>query len=154
MNHNQMQALIRSIVRKVLMEYPDVEADDLESQAWLIVTERIGEYDKSKASLSTYLHHKVYGGLRDYIRRVVLKELHLNGMRSHSDWQELSSPDISNAMEAKLTIEHILENATEPERKILELMMDGLAPYEVAQELGVSRQYVSQVLMKLRCDNG
>lgn len=150
MTAKDIERLIRSVVRKVYKMYPDVEWDDLEAQGYLIVTERMSGYDKDRgASLSTYLYHQVLGGLRDYVQRVLLKELNMRGLRVHGEDAGASS-DIRDRMEAKLTTESILRRSKGMKREIIEEMLTGSTQSETAKALGVSRQYVSKIIKEIR----
>ena len=152
MKSSEIEALIKTVVRRVYYQYPDVEWDDLEAQAWLTVTEQIDKWDSTRGcSLSTYLYHKLYGNLRDYIQRYILKELNMNGTRDHIDYaEEIYGKEEGGRIEAKMTIEKIFDESEGVSRDILSLMAKGYSQSEVSEELKVSRQYVSQVLEKIR----
>ncbi len=150
MRAKDIERLIKSVVNKVYKMYPDVEWDDLVSQGWLIVTEKIGRYDKDRgASLSTYLYHQIQGGLQDYIQRVLLKELNMRGMRVHGE-DAGASVDIQDQVEAKLTVESILKRSKGTSRLVIASMMRGNNQTEAARDIGISRQRVGQVIKEIR----
>jgi RNA polymerase sigma factor (sigma-70 family) len=149
MNRALMERLIRSIVRRLQCEYGGTEWDDLESQAWLIVAEKIDGYDKGRgASLSTYLYGQVEGELRHYIERVVLRGLHLNGRRIHMD--QIPDPGRPDGVDAKIMLEQMVSLETGLDRDVLLCMIGGKDPTETAKELKVSRQRVNQILLRIR----
>jgi RNA polymerase sigma factor (sigma-70 family) len=151
MNGTQVDALIRSVVYKIYKMYPDVEWDDLESQAWLIVTEKIDRWDPEIASLSTFLYPVIHGYLQMYVQRYVLKELNMNGHRSHVDYAEESHGySEEGRLDAKMQLDRMLEESSGVSRDILKLMLQGYNQSEVAEQLGFSKQYIGQVLRDLR----
>ena len=154
MTSKNIEALVVSRVRHIYMEYPDLEWEDLIGQAWLIVTEQIGGYDKTKgAALGTYLYHKLQGGLSDYARRVVLRGQNMQGMRYHGEYAEQGTEgSIEDQVEAKMELERILDGEEGVSRDIVELMMQGYNQSECADTLGISRQLVSYHLTRIRRD--
>lgn len=151
MNGVQLDALVRSVVYKIYKMYPDVEWDDLEAQAWLVVTERIDHWDQLKSSLATYLHHTIMGHLQMYVQRYVLKELNLNGHRCHIDYAEDSyGYNEEDRLDAKIQLKRMLSESKGVSRDILRLMVKGYNQKEVADKLGYSKQYIGQVLKELR----
>ena len=151
MTSKDIEGLLKNIVRKVFNEYPDLEQEDLLSQAWLILTEKMSEYDKDKGALSTFIYLKVYGGLRDYVRGKVLHELNMNGHRVHTnEYYTASVQGPEDRVEAKLVVDNILEGESGVARDIILLMQKGYTQSESAVLLGTSRQAVSQAMVNLR----
>lgn len=151
MEAKDLSALLKTAVRYVYSRYPDVEWDDLESQAWLIVSESIGSYDNTKGTtLGTYLYGRITYGLQDYIRRSVLKEYNMNGLRDHSDYLEAETRGFTDAAEARMDLQSLISRTSGVARDILQLMAKGYNQLEVAEELKVSRQYVNTMLQQIR----
>lgn len=151
MKSKEIEKIVRSAVKVTFHQYPSCEWEDLEAQAWLIVTECIEGYDPAKgATLGTYLYGAISYGLSDYVRRVILKELNMNGLREHADYYDADIPDIADQVEAKMTLDAIYESSDSVARDILDLMAGGCTQSEVAKQMGISRQRVSQVLMDIR----
>lgn len=145
-----IERIVRSVTKRVYTQYPHVEWEDLEAQAWLIVTERIGQYQKDQGTtLSTYLYGTLYNHLRVYVHRVILKGQDMRGLRVHTD-EEGITEDIRDRMEAKLTVESILARSTGTQRIVLQCMIAGDTQTECAKKLGMSRQYISKVLIGVR----
>lgn len=146
-----LSALLKTAVRYVYSRYPDVEWDDLESQAWLIVSESIGSYDKAKGTtLGTYLYGRITYGLQDYVRRSVLKEYNMNGLRDHSDYLEAETRGFTEGADARMDLESLISRTSGVARDILQLMAKGYNQQEVAEELKVSRQYINTMLKQIR----
>ncbi len=153
MNSKEIESTIKGVVRSIAQKYPNVDWEDMEAQAWLIVTESVPKYDRTRGvSLSTYLYGAIWYGLQDYLRRNVLQEENLNGLRDHIDYQEevVGTKDYTSAAEASLVLKKMLEESSGVPRRVLELMLQGSTQSEVARELGVSRQRVSEIIMELR----
>lgn len=152
MKQLELEALIKSIVKRVFRQYPDIEWDDLEAQAWLIVTEQIDRWDITRGcSMATFLYHMIYRHLQMYVQRNVLKEYNMNGHRDHIDYaEEVYGVAESKRIDAKVTIEKMYNESKGVTRKVLYLMAQGYSQEEVAERLKVSKQSVSQVLVKLR----
>lgn len=154
-----VEGIVIDSVRRVHSEMGG-EWDDLYQQGYLIAMEFIDGYDVSYgASIQTYLHHKVYGGLRDYVRRTLLKEETQNGRRVRLDEEALdrvylNASSLDEQVIAKLTIGEILASCSKADRGLLYLMLDGCTQAEVAAHLGISRQAVSKRLKKIRRNNG
>lgn len=146
-----LSALLKTAVRHVYSRYPDVEWDDLESQAWLIVSESIGSYDRAKGTtLGTYLYGRITYGLQDYVRRSVLKEYNMNGLRDHSDYLEAETRGFAEGAEARMDLASLISRTSGVARDILQLMSKGYNQQEVAEELKVSRQYINTMLKQIR----
>lgn len=146
-----MEGILMSVVRKTYQMYPDLEWDDLVGQAWLIVAETVDSYDSTKGtSLSTYIYNSISYGLSDYARRVVLKELNLNGLREHADYLEATTEGYEDRMIAKLTLESMVQRETGVSRDILQCLINGMSQSDIGRHLGLSKQYVSQVIGKIR----
>ena len=151
MRNSEIEAILITVVQRVRREYPDVEWEDLVAQGWLIVTERIGEYDKGRgASLSTYLYNTLYGWLRTYVQRDVLRHQNMRGLRVHVDYEEQSVGTKEAQVDARMTMERMLTVESGVARDILQLMMKGNTQSEVAALLGISRQRVHEVLKEIR----
>lgn len=152
MNRKAVEQQVLSAVRKVYQAYPSCEWDDLVGQAWLIVTEEIGEYDpKRGASLKTYIHQTVHYKLQDYVRRVVLKELNMDGRRIHTDVYDSGVSDCTAQVEARDLMDQMLTKSSGVSRDILTLMFEeGLNQSEVAERLDISKQRVSQLVTKVK----
>ena len=151
MNANEIKIVVRGAARRAYHQYPQCEWDDLEAQAWLIVTEFIDDYDDTKgASLTTYLYNTLEFKLSDYIRRYVLKELNMNGNRVHADHYDADIPDIAHQVEAKMMIDKIMESADKVSRDILQLTMAGFTQTEIGKMVGLSRARVCQILTSIR----
>jgi len=151
LRHKDYERLISGVVARLYKQYPNVEWDDLESQAWLIITEDIDKYDgKRGASLSTYLYGRILGRLQHYIQRVVLKEYNMNGMRDHAVYLEASHESHEAAVDARLDMERMLEGEEGTTRDLIGCMMQGYTQSEAAVEVGISRQRASKLLLKVR----
>lgn len=151
MTSKSIGKLIRKVAHQMMRKYPSVEFDDLESQGWLIVTEQIGEYDKSRgASMSTFLYSRLRGHLSMYIKRKLLKELNMNGLRDHSEYHEVSIPSCEDRVEARIQIEEMVEASSGVAKDVLLLMLKGYNQSEVAEHLGISRQRVAKILQGVR----
>ena len=151
MNAKEIEAVVRGATKRIYHQYPQCEREDLEAQAWLIVTEFIGDFDASKgASLTTYLYNTIEFKLSDYIRRYVLKELNMNGNRVHADHYDADIPDIAHQVEAKMMIDKIMESADKVSRDILQLTMAGFTQTEIGKMVGLSRARVCQILTSIR----
>ena len=151
MEAKDLSALLKTSVRHVYQKYPDVEWDDLESQAWLIVSESIGSYDSTKGTtLGTYLYGRITYGLQDYIRRSVLKEYNMNGLRDHSDYLEAETQGFTDSADARMDLESLISRTSGVSRDILLLMAKGYNQQEVADELKVTRQYINNTLKQIR----
>lgn len=149
-----LDGIIIDIVRKVHMEYGG-EWDDLYQQAYLIAMQKIDGYDKEKgASLTTYLHHQVYGGLRDYVRRYIIKEGVGAGKRKHVELEDLKLHSEGGLEEGRLdaedTIRYLLDTSDSTDISILHLLYQGYTQVEVSKELGISRQAVSKRVKKMK----
>jgi RNA polymerase sigma factor (sigma-70 family) len=151
MSRGEIEGILIAAVRSVYRKYPSCEWDDLVSQAWLIVTERIEGYDKSKGtSLSTYVYNTISHHLSNYVCRVVLKELNLNGRRIHVDGMDCNVSDCTSQVEARDIVEKLYAGVSGVSRDILLLMEEGYTQGEVAEELGISRQRVSKCIQGIR----
>lgn len=149
MEREDMEKMIRSIVRKLRATYPDTEWDDLVSKGWEIVSEKIDGYEKGRgASLSTYLYPQVEGGLRKYIERYILKEHNMHGYRQHIN----TIPDIpiDSSMDAKIMLDQMVSLETGLYRDVLLCMIGGLTQAQTADKLKVSQQRISQILQSIR----
>ena len=151
MNANEIKIVVSGAAKRACHQYPQCEWDDLEAQAWLIVTEFIGDFDASKgASLTTYLYNTLEFKLSDYIRRYVLKELNMNGNRVHADHYDADIPDIAHQVEAKMMVDKILESVDGVSGDILKLTMAGYSQAEVGKMVGLSRARVCQIPTSIR----
>lgn len=150
MTSRQTEKLLRHVTKQVYMMYPSVEWEDLEAQAWLILSERIGDYDKSKGKLSTYLYSTIKGHLQNYIQREVLKEQNMNGLRVHTDLPELTSPSPAPQIHARMEIEELKERLSGTSLRVVEEMLKGKTQKEVAEDLQISKQRVGEVLKMIR----
>lgn len=155
MNHGELEPTILNAVRYVYRQYPNCEWDDLLGQAWLIVTEEIDKYDKLRgATLNTFLYNQIIGKLSDYVRRVVLKELNLNGHRVHITQFDNAVNDCTEMIEARDRIDKMYHRAQGVSGDILVLMGHGLTQVEIAEALSISRQRVSSLIKKIRDEEG
>jgi RNA polymerase sigma factor (sigma-70 family) len=152
MNGKDMEGLIKHVVYKVYKIYPQVEWEDLEAQAWLIVTEQIEKYDKDRgASLSTYLYSVLEGHLKMYVQRYVLKEENLNGHRDHGEMPEVSIRTHEHQVDARMDMERIIkEQPNDVSRDVMTLMFQGYTQKEIVGILGICKQYVSKIVMRVR----
>lgn len=150
MNRKDIEVVLLAAVRTVYRTYPSCEWDDLVSQAWLILTERIDEYDKDKGTTKSYIYKTIQYRLGDYVRRVVLKELNMNGMRVHTVMYDTGTPDCTAQVEARYTLERLYEETTGVSRDILVLMEQGFSQAEVAKELGIKKQRVAALINRMR----
>jgi len=151
LNRREIEIVLLSAVRSIFRTYPSCEWEDLVSQAWLIVTEEIEGYDGGRgASLKTYLHNTISNKLSDYVRRVVLKELNLNGRRVHTNVYDCGVPDCTSQVEAKDLMDKMYNGRHGVSRDILDCMKDGMTQAETSLHLGISRQRVSNLLAKVR----
>jgi len=151
MTGKDIDKLINSLVTRVLYSYPEMERDDLQSEGHKILSESIDYYDKSKGSLSTFITFKVFGGLRDYAKRMISRDLHMRGMRVMGiPYDAITVPGPEGTVEAKITLEAILTSTSGVSREILDLMSKGYTQAECARELGISRARVTQLLKKIR----
>jgi len=153
MKSKDIEGLVKGVVRSVCQRYPVVEWDDMEAQAWLLITESMPKYDPSKGStLSSYLYGAVNYGLQDYLRRNILQEENLNGHRDHGEYHEeiIGTLDYTSAAEAYMVLQQMYEESSGVSRDVLSFMLQGYTQSEVARELRISRQRVNEVIMELR----
>ena len=150
MTRKEIEAVLLAAVRTVYRTYPSCEWDDLVSQAWLIVTERMGEYEKGKGTLKSFIFKTIQYRLGDYVRRVVLKGLNMNGLRVHTTQYDGSVPDCTSMVEARDVLDKLYAETTGVSGDILELMDQGFTQREVSEKLGISQQRVITLLKRIR----
>lgn len=153
MKSKDIEGIVKGVVRELYSKYPGVDWEDLEAQGWLLITESVPKFDPSRGcTMNTYLYGALRYGLQDYLRRDVLQEDNLNGLRDHIDYQEevIGSLDHADASEALIVLKQMYEESSGVSRDVLKYMLLGYTQAEVARELKVSRQRVSEIIMELR----
>jgi RNA polymerase sigma factor (sigma-70 family) len=143
----RLDGVIVECVRRVVSEF-GVEWDDCYQQAYMIALEKEKDYNKEAgASFETYMHHKIYGGLRDYARRYLIRESSGMGKRVLVD--DMASLDTEvyideDAIDAKTIFNRVGAKVDSVSRDILRMMIEGYAQTEIAEALGITQQAVSK----------
>ena len=148
-----VEGIVHGVATKLWKQYPQTELDDLVAQGYLIVTEKIELYNKRKGtSLETYLYNTVQYGLSDYIRRYVIKEDTLGGLRMDCE-EDPAGRGICRQVEARIDLEGILESLEGDALTATIMLAEGYTLQEIGNHLGISKQRVSQILTKVRGDH-
>lgn len=144
----ELEKLVRSIVRRVRMEVEDeLEYDELVSEGYLIACEAMQTYDLRKgAKISTYIYQEVYGKLRNYVSRDILKHQYGNGSRV--DMKEAMGATYEDDLETAMDLQLFREKLTEEDGMLFDLLKDGYTMKQIADILGKSASYVSKRVSK------
>ena len=113
-------------------------AEDLCSDVFLKITEKIETFDENKASLSTWIYTVARNTLTDYYRtRRVFEEV----PETYADGSDIEESMISEEMLE--TLAAALESLPERERDIIVLRYyDGRKLRDIAADMGISYAYV------------
>ena len=146
-----LRVIVTASAQRVHDMYPDsCELDDLISQGYLIALEKVDLYDNQRgASLSTYLNRAVEYGLSDYVRRTLIKEDTLGGLRVDVEG-DVGSGDISSQVEAKEALSKLLCGLTGKQKVCIEMLSQGYSMREIGEEVGLSKQRVYQLIQEVR----
>jgi len=146
MNTN-IDKLVSTVVRKILMYNKSADRDDLIGQAYLIVTEQIPKYRKGLGnSMYTYLYGQVFGRLRTYVSRDNNKHMYgLEGMRRVSE-EALDTCSYTEDVDTRIDVENFLSGLTEEDRRVALMLSEGCTYREIAEELNVSISSITRRL--------
>ncbi len=149
-----LRAVVIASAKRVHDMYPDSsELDDLISQGYLIALEKIDSYDEERgASLGTFLNRAVEYGLSDYVRRTLIKEDTLGGLRVDVEG-DIGSEDISVRVESKEALSKLLCGLSGEQKVCVEMLSQGYSMREIGEEVGLSKQRVYQLIQDVRDDN-
>lgn len=147
-----LDATIVQCVRKVMIEFGG-EWDDLYQQAYVIAMEKTNDFDPERgAAFETFMHHQIYGNLRNYALRYVIKESTGNGYRVQMNPEDTDSvvdfPE--DQIDARMRIDSLLEKTDSVSGDIINMLLQGYTYREIGEELGMSYQAVHQRVQKMR----
>lgn len=149
---SNIDGIITECTRRVVAEF-HVEWEDCYQQAYLIALERRGSYNESGgASFETHMFHQVYGGLRDYARRYLIKEG--TGAGKRLDVDDMASLDTEvyideDAISNKLMLEKVREQLDDVSRDVLDMVLNGYTQREIGEKLGMSQPAVNKRIQKI-----
>lgn len=121
-------------------------AEDLASQTFLKIAERLDTYEKAKGSLSTWIFTIALNEARDYFRKNNNREhVNIDDVAELSDNNNLEESYIK--YEEKQALLSLLNNLNERQYRIIALKYyGGLSNKEIASIIGLSQTNVSTLL--------
>lgn len=151
MTGKEIDTLVRSVVKKLVSEMScyDVDREELVAQGYLIVTEQIDGYDKSRGTaLRTWLYTQLYNRLKNYIVRYIYS----NTERAKVPLEDLigESIDTRDEVEARLIISKLLSSCSERDRLIIGYLLEGLTYDEIAEKMSISKSTITYSMGKWR----
>lgn len=146
-----LKTAVISSAKRVYQIYPEYcEVDDLIAQGYLIALEKIKDYDKNRgASLNTYINRVVEYGLHDYVRRCLIKEGTLGGLRVDVE-ADSDTVDVSRQVEAREGLKVLLEHLSGEKKVVAQMVGEGYSLREIGGWLGISKQRVCQIIQQIR----
>lgn len=149
-----LDTMIKSIVQRVCQEYSG-EWDEVYQQAYLIALEEADGYEKGHgATFETYMYGRIYGKLRHFMERVVIKESLGNGHRLQATPKEMEEALTVEINEAQIDSRDRLRKLYKTQDSIgcsiLDKMLEGYTQAETARELGLTRQMISKRVKRMR----
>jgi RNA polymerase sigma factor (sigma-70 family) len=149
---SNIDGIINECTRRVVAEF-HVEWEDCYQQAYLIALERKGGFSEDGgASFETYMFHQVYGGLRDYARRYLIKEQAGAGKRVDVDDMATLDTEVyidEDAVSNKLMLEKVREQLDDVSRDVLDMVLDGYTQREIGEELKMSQPAINKRIQKI-----
>lgn len=146
--------LVYSLVSK---EYPTyLQDEDIIQSGMVGLCKAAEKWDESKSKFSTF----AFICIRNEIRKDLQQRNKHKGVLSldyevdGQDGERTSFGDFIVGAEDVLYIDTELPTITDRERQVFELFQTGLAQTEIANKLGVSKQYVWKVMRKIRALRG
>lgn len=142
--------LVYSLISK---EYPTYLQDEDIVQCGMVgLCNAAEKWDESKSKFSTFAFICIRNEIRMELRRRQKHSglLSLDYEVDGNDGERTSFGDFIVGDEDVLYIDTELPSLTDRERQVFELFQAGLTPKEVADNIGVSEQYVWKVMRKIR----
>jgi len=146
----RLDGIINECTKRVVQEF-HVEWDDCYQQAYVIALEKQREYKETgDASFETFMFHQIYGGLRDYARRYLLREQTGGGKRvPMDDIETLEDFFDEDAISNKLMLEKLRASLDSVSRDILQCIEEGYTQVEIGEMLGISQPAVHKRIKKI-----
>ena len=147
------------IVHKIVKKYWNCDKEDLISQGYLILLNCIKRFNKDfnvkpKTYFYSILNRKLYSKLKKQRKNTFECDStdafkFYNIVEENNNWEEFVDSDLYDEFELeeridnnKLLTQIIADtNLTERERKIIDLLLNGLCIKQISEELNVSEQY-------------
>lgn len=60
---------LTDIIHKITLGYPSRLRDDLKQECWLTALERLHKYEPEKGTLYTFMHSRLNGVCKDYLKK-------------------------------------------------------------------------------------
>jgi len=128
----------------VIPRYDYFDREDLEQDALAAVLVALDRYDKSRASLRTFIERVVSNGISSSLRRARTEK------RTNADyWPFVESPQLSMIVALRLDLNRVLGTLGRRERRVARLLEES-GPSEIARDLGVSRAAVYRIIDRIR----
>lgn len=159
--YEQMEILTSRCAGEILRKYQGFSYSytDIRNEAHLVALELLPKYDKSRSSLFSYLWlHTMYAMRKIYHRKKLKEKIGVSTFKRvaicSSEVQEgilTPTADCQEQLDAKLSLEKLVDQVTNKgDKDVLMLLLQDYKGFEIAKELGVTKQRVSQRIMSIR----
>ena len=127
-----------------ISRHNEIEREDLEQEALVSVLASIPRFDRSRASLRTFVERIVATSIASVFRR-----LRAAKRRKSLDYEPASSVRVLVNVELCVDLQRILRKLGPRERKVARLLIDH-NPTQIARRLKISRSAVYRIINRVR----
>lgn len=126
--------------------------EDAISESALEVWQRLGQFDASRSSFSTFVSLIALHNVQDALRRYKYER----GGSPHVQFEEFDSPQgslsatLPLSAEKQLLFDEWMHLLSPRDREVVQMVKDGLTQEEIAEALNVSQSAVAQRLARLK----
>lgn len=126
------------------------ECEDVENDIWLEVLRTINKFDMTK-DFNVYLFSNLWEFFPSFITKNFIKSLLNKSLTQIDEEGNETQIDIPQKEIQKIDINTILKFCkTTQEKEIIQLLSKGIKQKEIAEQLEVSKQYISKVIKGLQ----